>query len=480
MRWLFILIGICWGLTLAQDEAVVLELGFDAQIVNEHWNPLRLTTRDMPDATLSITMMQGSLREGDIPVRYEAAIPGRTGVSVFEDDIFVPTWRSFSWVLRTSTRVLASGSLERRQTGAEPHKPLNLIVSARPSNWLDTWPRDTRVVTAAATDLPERLAAYDGVASILLDGSAPAPSVAAVAAAAGGANVVLLDPLPDSHRDLAQLAGSSAAGLGTGNVLLSSERSLRSALLAPTLQQSDLQASLFSENLLQTPNYVATTPLLIAASVYAVLCLLLLRFGGAAGLLTGLAVAVLGSLIAWSWLRPESASAQVQRARSLSIGAGGLSERLEVRALLTLPGGDLELPIRAAPDSRLTYVQTVDSLSLVAPRWQSLRFYLKPQLETARLSWQNGALYNDGDTPLSDVYVFGLGPQDALDAGTSLVPTEREQRELPEVYNRVLSQLPPGSALARDAGKLYAALPNARDNSTRDDTTRDGGAADAP
>ena len=461
MRLFLILLLTGANLTLAQSETVRLELGFDKQIVNNHWNPLRLQTRDTPDAELIITMTEGSVRTGDVQIVYRADIPGRTGVSVFEDDIYVPTWRSFSWALRTPTRILASGALDRRNAGEEPGKSLNLIVSARPANWLDAWPRETRVASVAASDLPSRLAAYDGVASILIDGTAPAPNLETVAAAAaGGTNVVLLEPVPDSHRDLARLVSGSEARLGTGHVLRANESGLRAALLKTNVVQTDLQEALLSDDLLQEPSYTSSTWLLLAASIYAVLCLFLLRFGGAAGLLTGVALAVLGSILAWSWLRPDAGTVQdSQLGRSLSVGSGGLSERLEVRTLLTLPGGDLALPIRAAPDARLAYVQSPSELNFTSPRWQSLRFYLKPQLESERLRWQGGALHNVGDTPLSDVYVFGLGPQGSLGVGENLVPTQNEQRNLPEVYNRVLSRLPRGSALARSAGRLYAALP---------------------
>ena len=114
----------------AQRAQVTLELGFDGEVVADSWNPLKLTTRDITEAQLVLTLDQGSLREGESLSIYTADINAGGGVAVFEDDLYLPSWRSLSWRLLAADEVLASGTLDRRNLDA---RPLNLIISAAPS-----------------------------------------------------------------------------------------------------------------------------------------------------------------------------------------------------------------------------------------------------------------------------------------------------------------------------------------------------------
>src|SRR5690606_113163 len=88
--------------------------------------------------------------------------------------------------------------------------------------YLEAFGPDVRLAEVSAADLPAEAAAYDGVRSLLIDGSVAAPRLEAVAAAvAGGAVVALRGPLPTSHAELELLlGGSGAARLGAGALFM--------------------------------------------------------------------------------------------------------------------------------------------------------------------------------------------------------------------------------------------------------------------
>ena len=209
-----LLSGCLSSVALAQSGEVALELGFSGEIVSGRWNPLRLTTRDVPSADLFVSFDQSSFTEPETLGVYRARIPGSGGVAVFEDDLFVPEWRQLVWRLVSDGTVLASGSLGR---AARDARPLTLLLSARPFRWQGVLGDDARVVALPAGSLPERLAAFDGVSTLLIDGSAPAPHPAAlVAATSAGVQTVLVEPLPNSHAALRALTTGSARAPRSG------------------------------------------------------------------------------------------------------------------------------------------------------------------------------------------------------------------------------------------------------------------------
>lgn len=437
----------------AQRAQVKLELGFDGAVIADRWNPLKLTTRDITEAQFILSLDQGTLREGESLAVYSADINAGGGVAVFEDDLYLPTWRSLSWRLVSGDDVLASGSLDRRNLNPQP---LNLIVSAAPSRWRDQFAPEARVMTVPPSILPERLAAFDGVSSLIIDGSASMPNLEAVlAAATAGAKVILIEPLPDSHAPLEALVANQSQA-GAGSLYRVDRGSLASLVNAPGLPTKALASALLTPALSESPDLPSQFPLLIASGTYLLLVLILVRLAGAPGLVASTALALLASLAAWSYLRPTTAL-NIQ-GRSLVVSSGGLARRDDLRTVFTLPQTTLELSEAARPFEPVPHRHGPDHFELALNRWGNEAFFLKPYVSEAALRWDRGELLNTGSVPLFDVYVQGLGPQGTLEPSGRLKPVSHEDTLLPDAYERLLDFLPDGSALARDGGIFHIGL----------------------
>ena len=500
----------------AQGETrdIALELGFSNEMVAGAWNPLRLTTRGVGGAELVIEIDEGGLREGAKIVRYRAPLPAGGGMAVLEDDLYLPPrWRALSWAVRSGDVTLASGAFDPR--AALDPRPLQLVAADGAGRWRTLFdlladpPSESsgegsgegedgggaRVIEVTGS-LPERAAAYDGVETLLLDGSAPPPRPQALAAAAaGGVRVLLAEPLPPSFESLSALASPPVQRLGSGWLVRAAEADLGAVLTsldavdAPALAPA-LTEALLTPDLLGPPPVVPSQPLLLGLAGYLVVALLLVRFGGVPGLLTALALAPVASLAAWGYARPPSATPV--RSRSLSISAGGLAYGAEVRSFFLFAGGAVTGPpgsrllgadalegapgvaeavgntfrnsLHTSPDAatRATAVErTPEALLLELPRWSSATFMLAPRLEPARLSVRGSALVNAGADALVDVYVVGEGVQEDLapDSVRQVRAGEEDTRELPLVYRGLLPRLPEGSAVARLGGHIFVALP---------------------
>ncbi len=453
------------GVPAGRAAQVTLELGFGGEIVAGRWNPLRLTVRDTPPAELVVSFDQSSFTEPETLGLYRLQIPGSGGVAVFEDDVFVPEWRQLVWRLVSDDTVLASGSLGRALRDA---RPLTLLLSARPARWQNVLD-DARVVVLPAGLLPERLAAFDGVSTLLIDGSAPAPHLAAVAAAtSAGVQTLLVEALPRSHEELRALSAEQPLRLGAGWLarLSDPEASL------PTLDRVDFSSvttALLNSDMHPPPPAPAQLPLALVAGGYAVLVLLLLRFAGTPGLVTGLAVAALSGVSAWLYLRP--ATEQTVLSRSVVTSGGALARRDEVRSVFSLPRTTAQVAGAARPTGALPYTQTRSARAEFRPsapgeqfevalaRWGAADLALRPQLVEAALRWQEGTLHNSSGVLLGDLFVVGLGAQPDLAAGASWTPRAAEERSLPSVYHALADALPTGTALARSGGTLYLAPP---------------------
>jgi len=437
----------------AQRAQVTLELGFDGEVVADSWNPLKLTTRDITEAQLVLTLDQGTLREGESLAIYQADINAGGGVAVFEDDLYLPSWRSLSWRLLGADEVLASGTLDRRNLDA---RPLNLIVSAAPSRWRDQFENDARVMTIPPSILPERLAAFDGVSSLTIDGSASMPNLEAVlAAATAGAKVILIDPLPASHKPLEALVTRQTQA-GAGGLYRTSRDGLANLVTQLNVPTKALTTALLTPTLSETPDLPAQFPLLVASGAYLLLVLVLVRLAGAPGLVASAALALLASLAAWSYLRPSTALNF--QGRSLLISSGNLARRDDLRTVFTLPQTTLTLPEAARPFRPVPHSYGPDTFELELNRWASEALFLKPYVTTASLHWEGGELLNTGAALLNDVYVQGLGPQGALEPGSRLTPSSSEDTLQPDGYEGVLELLPDGTALARDGGIFHIGL----------------------
>jgi hypothetical protein len=450
-----LVLGVLLPLVSAQNQDISLELGFNNALVADHWNPLKLIRRDQPAQTLTLTIDQGTLRDGEVLAVYQKDLGAANGLDVFEDDVYFPAWRRFSWRIENSDRVFASGSIERREVNAQP---LTLLVSARPEQWLRSFAEGARVLELPFSLLPNRLASYDGVETLLIDGTAPAPTLEAVTSAAvAGVKVLLLEGLPESHAELNLLAPRVRQRLGAGWIARTSADGVRATLSMLTpLDTKALMKALVSEDLHQRPPLVSPMVVLVAASSYALVTLLLLRFFGTAGLLTSFLLAGLASFGAWTWLRP--AHPQLSETRTLVLNAE-LAYKGGVESLFTLPDAALSLGLKAHPTDVRAYTQNGDLLSFSLPRYSDVLLEHRPSLSSATLKFEGETLQNLTDAPLTNVFVKGLGAQADIAAQRSLTLGPGEEAELNSVYEALLPLLPDGTAIAQQGPNIHIALP---------------------
>jgi hypothetical protein len=443
--WMVLLV---MGSALSQE--VRLEMGFRGEMVAQHWNPLRLIRRDMGPATLTLEFDQGTLRQGAIPVFYKVNLRAAQGLDVFEDDVYIPFWRAFTWKLADDDEVFASGSFDRQLVNTQP---IDLIISKTPENYLRILGETTRVIQADDL-LPKRLAAYDGVNTLLMDGSIPMPSLEAISsAAAGGVLVLFLSGSETySYEAINLLAPNPRQRLGAGWIVRTTQDGLKASLaLLPRLEQKGLQEVIFtSQDMFQN---APVTTLLIGLGAYVVLVLIGIRFIGTAGLATAFLLTGLASMSAWMYLRPAP---QQVSSQSLFINAGKLAQVNSLYQITQLPQGQLQLSMQAHPDSQRTYIQGED-LELDLERWSQETLRLKPRLTTATLLLEGNLLSNQSEVDLQDVYVSGLGQQKNLVAGQSLELIPGEENSL---YENLLPMLPIGTVLARHQLDVHIAIPS--------------------
>ena len=438
---------------LAQD--LELELGFNNTLVADSWNPITLTRRDQPAQTLILSIDQGTLREGETLVTYRQDLSAANGLDVFEDDVYIPAWRRFSWRIENAERVFASGSIERREVNA---KPLTLLVSARPELYLGSFGEEARILELPFSSLPERVAAYDGIETLLIDGTAPAPTLESISSAAvSGVSILLLEDLPESHAELNLLAPELRQRLGAGWIARTSSEGVKATLSMLTpLETHSFTSALITSDLHQRPPNVSQTYVVGAAGVYALATLLLLRFFGSAGLLTSFVLAGLASFGAWTWLRPSSP--QLSQTRTLLVNAD-LAYVKRVESLFTLPDVSLALNMNAHPTDVRTYTQRGDNLELTLPRYNEVVLEHRPELTGETLRLEGQTLRNLTDTIMTNVYVKGLGNQLDLEAGGRLELSPGEEPELSDTYEALLALLPDGTALAQAGDTTHVALP---------------------
>ncbi|MEZ4632625.1 MAG: hypothetical protein R2880_18250 [Deinococcales bacterium] len=460
----------------AQNASVDLNLGFDGELVAGVWNPLRLGLRDSPAKTLIIEIDQGSLQGGEKLIRYEAKLDGGSGLSIFEDDIYIPLWRSLVWTVKgEGERVLASGSLERRRVDA---RMLYLVVSTQLSLWL-TALEELAVLPAMKSlainqsplisleeealnlrwrdvlpsNLPERLAAYEGVAALIIDDAFVKPS-SILAAAAAGAVVFISPSVQGAYQDLLTTEFNP---IGAGWVVALRQMNLTDfPKLYRSLASDLLNEALISRDLASYPSQWPRFYLYISLGIYFILVLMLLYLARVAGLVSALALALMLCLLAL-YVGPRSDVSL--RSRKLYLTGGGLAKVLEHQTLVSLAAQDIKLGYVASGDLP-RWQTTPESLTLHLQRWSEVQLNLKPSLSQALLLWQDDKLINLSPNPLSDVYVIGQGQQEGMGGGSSL-SLQNGPSDAPLSYQKLpqLLSLPQGSALARQAGNIYIALP---------------------
>lgn len=451
VRALLLILVLGNGMAHAQvGSQTTVDIGLGGNIVVGAWNPVRLVTRDVPAGTnLLISIDNGSLRLGPLPLELTLAVPGGAGVSVVEAIVYISEFSSLSWSLRAPDAVLASGSLAGREQDA---RPLDLVLSRDPGRYLAAFGSGTRVVDVAPAALPIEVAAYDGVRTLIVDGTTTAPRLEAVAAAAAaGATVVLHGDLPPSHRELLLLTAGSTTPvrLGAGVVITTAGAAGDAVAAALTTPVSDVAALLAT--LVKTP-LVERTPgppqplVLVATGLFGLLALVMMRWFAGPGIVGAIGLAVLLSFVAWRAFRP--ATAQLTGSARLALVGGALATTTEVREVLTLPAATVRAPATARPLLPQRYTVDASGARFAVPRWRSVTLLLAPVVTDAALRLEGADLVNASSSPLHDVTIVGLGPQPDIGPGASSPIVAAEDGPLPAAYRDLVPLLPKGTVVA--------------------------------
>ena len=438
-----------------QGSQTTVEIGVGGNIVVDAWNPIRLVTRDVPAGTrLLVTLDQGSLRQGAIPLDVMLTVPGGAGISVVDSLLYVSSFDSIRWALRGPESVLASGSLAGRDQDA---RPLDLVLSREPGRYLSAFGSGTRVIDIAAAALPIEVAAYDGVRTLIIDGTTTAPRLEAVAAAAAaGATVVLHGDLPSSHRELRLLVADSGGvgvptrtALGAGVVLTSSgapSDAVATALGHRAIDRAALVDALTSRPLIVRQAGPSQALVLIASGLFCLLALAMVRWFAAPGVVGAALLAVLLSVVAWRAFRPEEA--QLTGTARLAVVGGELATATELREVLTLPAAVIDAPATARPWLPQPYSLDAAGTHYSVARWRAITLVMAPVVTAPALRIRGTELVNGGASVLHDVNVVGLGPQPNIAAGAAIAVTPAEDGPLTAIYSGLFPHLTPGTVVA--------------------------------
>lgn len=450
-RRLALALAVLAALSLAQAQARVdLEIGVGGNVVVGAWNPLRVVARDVPlGSRLEVTFDQGTLRSGAVPFRLELPVSGGPGLSVVEHSVYVAPFASVTWALFGDGGVVASGSVSGR---GQDSRPLDVVLSRRSGNYIVAFGPDGRVVDVSASQLPLEPAAYDGVRSLIVDGTAAAPRLEAVAAAAaGGALVVIHGPLPASHAELSLLASADVSPLAAGAVLALdggfndiAVAVQRHAAVRPP--RPELVAAVAARPFVTPPEPLRLQVVVAAAAVFSLLAVTATRLFGAPGLASALLLAGLLSGAGWLYARPTQPQMIGSRTLALVGGELALATRLEER--YTLPATTVQVGRLARPLDARPYQVDETGLRLDLPGWRSVVLVMAPEVVDSPLALDSGSLLNRGRSPLTDVLVVGLGPQPDLAPGARAAPARGEDGPPHEAYAALVPLLPAGSVVA--------------------------------
>ena len=323
---------------------VALSLGYRGQIVAGAWNPFQLTTRDVGAGTLRLRIDRGSLLEGELPWSVEVPMSGGPGLHVVDGDLFIPLWRSFVWSYEAGGRIVASGSYARAL--ADP-QPLDLVVSSDPR--LAAHLMSARRIDVTSDDLPTRVAAYDGVRSIWLDGSLPNPSPAAMTAAAvAGSLVMVLGDVREATAWGGLLDPGAWRSIGAGGWWSGAAPSA-DELARAYLPRGEILAAFLASGGAPLPREWPRGRLLVALIGYLVAVAVAWRTGGVPGLVTSLVVFSAATVAGYSLFASEPA--QLRAERELRIEGGPLAQVIRVHDVRTLPDAMVAVPRVAQPAS---------------------------------------------------------------------------------------------------------------------------------
>ncbi|TVR95057.1 MAG: hypothetical protein EA416_02475 [Trueperaceae bacterium] len=448
------LIGVASAQAGGASRSAGLELGFGGAVVADAWNPFRLVLRDVGPVTFELAIDRGTLRDGERWSVYRADLPGGSGLSVVEDEVFVPVWRSLSWTVRSGGLTIASGSVARTQAD---RRPLDIIVG-EPGPVVRGSVMGGRSVDLAADRLPLRSAAYDGVGRVIVATPSARPQ-ALLAAAVGGAEVVL------TPSALANAELSAIIPAGGGERLVGAGRIVSLDVWRPTadtvarVDQAALLSAFAAAERISLPRPAPVLPLLVAASGYALVVLLVLRFAGVPGVTAALVLALGASLAVWTPLRPERPT--IDTSRDLVIGAEGIGQRWRLHERVTLPAQTLVLDVAGWPLSDVEARLGPASVAVDLPRWRHLTVVERPRTAALPLLQQaDGSWRNQGTVPLTVVVIRGGDHVDDVPADALVPPPSRDPRPLPSVALALLELVPEGAAVASDGARWFVALPS--------------------
>jgi len=328
----------------AQPRAELM-LGVAGAPVADAWNPVRAVVRDAPGAVLRMEIDAGGLERGEVPQLVTARAAPAGGVQRIDLDLPLPSWRRVSWRIEQGERVLASGGLGARE---RDDRPLHLVVSARPARWSAAFGPEARVVVASSADLPTRAAGWDGVAALLLDGTAAAPADAiVVTAAAAGVRVLLPTEGPSGYAPLTRLVARGASSLGAGSLEGLSAASLAAGRLnaepaAAWGREARRAAVAAGAAALPAPTWDHLPKLVVAGAAvgFAALVWTLLWLGGPAGFASAALVLVAAS-VAVPAAAPTDREPRTQGA--VILASNGLGVRTDLIAVARLPEGASQL-----------------------------------------------------------------------------------------------------------------------------------------
>ena len=173
------------------------------------------------------------------------------------------------------------------------------------------------------------------------------------------------------------------------------QRALQTHELAP----DTLAATLTSDDLTRAPTGQSSAWLALRVGAYALVLLLLLRFGGGPGVVAALLLAGLLSLAAW---RTRPAEPLLLRDRSLVLSRGALGLRTNLHYLFSFPGGAADVPYAAHPlpvTGVSSYGSGPESTGVTLPTYGSALLVGKPHLEPAVLRWDGEKAVNNGEDP---------------------------------------------------------------------------------
>jgi hypothetical protein len=449
-----------WAVAQGAPLAEVV-LGFRGAPVADAWNPVRVRVRDVGDGEVRLTIDQGSLLEGELPWTVVVPIAGGGGVRVLDVDVFLPAWRSLRWTVDAGGLRLASGALARTEAD---RRPVDLVVSSRAGEVVGAL--GGRALDVAASDRPARAAAYGGVRSVWLDGTAPLPEPRALAAAAAGGAVVVVQGAARTDAALAAVRGAAAGyggwwGTGAGGWWFG-EPPDGAALTAARLDVAALATAFAAADAVDLPRFPPPLHVALASAAYVLLIAVAWRVGGPAGGVTWAWIVLAVGAATFAVWRPDAA--QLVQQRALHVASRDLGLRQRAYDVVTLPAATLGIDGVARPASPLlggVRHGATPRTEVVLGRWRGATLLEAPQAASAALGWgDDGAPRAIGDVALAGVRVVGGAAWPLLEPGAAPgTPTDPTPLAATEAAFEAL--LPVGTAWARSGADWHVLLPDA-------------------